>query len=248
MWLGHDFAWASVVGNALVIIFVFGFLVFWLRARRMPSRKKLSARRTQQRESRKRRVALEGSVRTHLVPALLQMGFAVAAPFPFREPVDPDFPASFPDWGQFVRDRGAVLDEVDIQFASYDRAAFRINARSVPKKSAATAAGSAELYERFETHARPWLRPALRALRVEPLGAWFSLWRLPFGSPTPADYDKLVLRAVQILPELELALREKKLGPHMQSFKMQPFPPEVQERVNERINKLKAEGKWTTNS
>jgi hypothetical protein len=30
-----------------------------------------------------------------------------------------------------------------------------------------------------------------------------------------ADYDKLVLRVAGFLPELELALREGNLGPHM---------------------------------
>jgi hypothetical protein len=67
----------------------------------------------------------------------------------------------------------------------------------------------------FETHAHRWLRPGLRALRLEPLGAWFSVWHWPYRSPTQSDYDKLALRVAGLVPEVELTLREGKLGAHM---------------------------------
>jgi hypothetical protein len=89
----------------------------------------------------------------------------------------------------------------------------------------------------LETHARPWLRPMLRALRIEPVGQWFSVWHWPLLSPLRADYDNLALRVVEILPELELALREGTLGPHMRLFELKLLPPEVLERMR----KLSAE-------
>jgi len=44
---------------------------------------------------------------------------------------------------------------------------------------------------------------------------WFSLWFWRFRTPVQSDYDKLVLRVTGFLPEVDLALREGKLGPHM---------------------------------
>jgi hypothetical protein len=44
---------------------------------------------------------------------------------------------------------------------------------------------------------------------------FFSLWLYYLRSPKQADYDKLALRVAGIVPELELALREDRLGPHM---------------------------------
>jgi len=45
--------------------------------------------------------------------------------------------------------------------------------------------------------------------------AWFSVWRWPHQSIAQRDYEGIVLKAAGFLPELELALREGKLGPHM---------------------------------
>jgi hypothetical protein len=71
------------------------------------------------------------------------------------------------------------------------------------------------LDEWFETHARPWLRPMLKALGLEPLEAWFSVSYWPCQSHTEDDYEKLVLRAASVVPELELALRGGRLGLHV---------------------------------
>jgi hypothetical protein len=117
----------------------------------------------------------------------------------------------------------------------------------VPKEGMMTAGGhrtpeeldAGGLHDHFETHARPWLRPGLRALRVEPFGEWFSAWHWPLRSPTHADCDKLTLRVAGILPEVELALREGKLGPHMRRLEFKPLPPEVIER----IENLRSEGR-----
>jgi hypothetical protein len=89
----------------------------------------------------------------------------------------------------------------------------------------------------LETHARPWLRPGLRALGLEPLGAWFSVGYRPLRAPTQTDYDRLALQVAGLLPELELALREGKLGTHIRRLPaslFKPLPPEVLDRI-ERI-------------
>jgi hypothetical protein len=246
MWFRYGLDWSGLIGSVLPLLAVLAILVLMLMARRRPFKKKLQARRGKENEARRRRSLLEESVRTHLLPALIKLGFQ---PAPARSQDDADdrrYSGCFPAWGQLTRARDTTVDKVEIQFSSYGRAAFRINATAVPKDGMMTAFGhriageiqASGLHDHFETHARSWLRPTLRTLRVEPLGEWFSLWRLPLRSSTPTDYDRLSLQAVAILPELELALREGKTGPHIRRLEFKPSPVEVLER----IAKLKADG------
>jgi hypothetical protein len=185
------------------------------------------------------------SVRTLLLPAFIARGFAIG-PRVDGETTERKSLNTFP-FG-LLRRPGADggVDLVEIQFSTYQRAAFRINACPVPKDGMMTAAGprTAEdfeaggLHDHFETHARPWLRPSLRALGLEPLGQWFSLWFRCLRSPKQTAYDKLALRVAGIVPEIELALSEGKLGPHILRIVMTPFPPDVLDR----LEKLRAEG------
>lgn len=174
------------------------------------------------RRPRQNRDLLTKSLRTHLVPAFTTRGFAVT-PLRREGPIDREFERSFPSWGRLIRTRESGLDLVEIQLAPRGRDAFRINAGVVPKHGLTTLGGHwpAEdvpvhwLHEHFETHARPWLRPGLRALGLEPLGAWFSLRQWPRRSPTQSDYDTLAVRGAGCVPELEGALRDGTLGPHI---------------------------------
>jgi hypothetical protein len=188
----------------------------------MTFKNELRARKAKEREAKRRKDLLEESVRTHLLPVLVQQGFAVA-PLAQRGPVDRKWVGTFP-FGQLRRTRtDGGVDLVEIQFMTYGRAAFRINACAVPKDGMMTAWGhrTAEelsaggLHDHFETHARPWLRRGLRALGLESLGGWFSVWHWPHRSLTQADYDRLALRVADFVPEIELALRDGRLGPHM---------------------------------
>jgi hypothetical protein len=173
--------------------------------------------------AKQRRDWLTQSVRTHLLPVVIKHKFEVAPPQELPEPVDRDFLLRFPPWGRLMRRRELVVDLIQIQFASYGRAAFRINAGVVPRDGLTTTTGhrSVEeaavdwLDEYFETHARPWLRPGLKALGLEPLGAWFSVWRWPYQTSVKEDYEKIALYAASSVPELELALRDGRLGPHV---------------------------------
>lgn len=156
------------------------------------------------------------------MPVFIKRGFAVT-PLRHQGPVEREFELSFPSWGRLIRVRESGLDLVEIQLAPHRRAAFRINAGVVPRNGLTTLGGHrpAEdvavhwLNEYFETHARPWLRPGLRAVGLEPLGAWFGVRQWPHRSPTQRDYDTLALRGAGCVPELEVALREGKLGPYI---------------------------------
>jgi hypothetical protein len=175
-------------------------------------------------------------VRAQLLPVLVMQGFE-AAPLVNQDPVDRESVLSFPAWGRLTRSRETGVDLIEIQFASHGRAAFRVNSGVAPRDGVATLMGHVPaegvsvhwLSEYFETHARPWLRPILRALGLEPLGGWFSVWHWPFQSPTQHEYAELVSRVASFVPELDLALREGRLGPHMRKV--------VIPRSNRRIHK-----------
>src|SRR5207245_9340537 len=105
-------------------------------------RNRLRARRAREREAKRRKDVLVESVRTHLLPALIERGFAVA---PRREPrgqVDRKCVDIFP-LGEMRRARSdGGVDLVEIQFKTYQRAAFRINATAAPKEGMMTVGGT----------------------------------------------------------------------------------------------------------
>lgn len=152
---------------------------------------------------------LTQGIRAHLVPALLRQGFETV-PRMRHGPTDRESELSFP-LEQLIRAREAGVDLIEIQFAPYRRAAFRINAGVAPKEGMMTVTGlwPAEevcvhwLNEFFEMYASPRWR------------SWFSLWFWRLRTPVQSDYDRLALRVAGFLPEVELALSEGKLGPHM---------------------------------
>ena len=173
-------------------------------------KKKIRARRAREQKIRKHRKLLIESVRTHILPRLIEQGFVVT-PQINSEPIDREFVQAFPlGFLRRTRPDGRV-DLVEIQFTSYRGAAFRTNAGVAPKEGMMTLTGHwpAEeilvgwLNEFFEMYASPrWW-------------AWFSLRFWSFRTPVQAEYDNLALQVAGFLPEIDLALRESRLGPHM---------------------------------
>jgi hypothetical protein len=175
----------------------------------MTLKDQLQARRAEKHKLGRHRDLLLESVRTHILPVFIQQGFAVT-PRVHSGPIADIFPF---DLLRRTQLDGAV-DLAEIQFMTYQRAAFRINACAVPKEGMMTLGGhrTAEkldaggLHDHFEMYASPrWRR-------------WFSLrfWR--FRTPAQSDYDGLALRVATFLPEIELALREGRLGPHVRKI------------------------------
>lgn len=109
-----------------------------------------------------------------------------------------------------VREAGRV-DLIEFEFARYRRAAFRIMAGVAPKEGLITHTGhwAAEdvyvgwLNEYFTMYDSRWRKK------------WFFVSRWRHQSLVQGDYEKLALRVAGFLPEIELALREGKLGPHV---------------------------------
>ena len=163
---------------------------------------------TREQRLRKHRDLLVESIRANILPALAQQGFAIVPRT--HPPVDPKSVGIFP-FGQLRRARpDGGLDMVEIQLMTYQRAAFRINACAVPKEGMRTLGGHRNTEEclalgvhDLEMYACPkwWI--------------WFSLWFWRFRSPAHAEYEKLALRVAGLLPEIEQALSERKLGPHV---------------------------------
>ena len=68
--------WSGVIGNAVAILVVLAILVATHRGMLMSFKDKLRARRAKQRDARRRKDLLVKSVRTLLLPAFIDRGFA----------------------------------------------------------------------------------------------------------------------------------------------------------------------------
>lgn len=150
------------------------------------------------------------SVRMQILPVLIGKGFNIR-PRPRGTLRDGKNLDTFP-FDILRRDKpDGDTDLVEIQFMTYGRAAFRINACSVPKEGMMTIGGrriadaleAGGLHDHFEMYSSATLR------------RWFSLWFWRLRKPLQSDYDRLALQVAGLLPEIELALCNNKLGPHM---------------------------------
>ena len=179
----------------------------------MTFQEKLRYRKLKEQKLRRHKDLLLEAVRNHIFPVLIKQGFSIT---PRREgqPADRKDRDTFPlGFLQRARPDGGV-DLVEIQFMTYQRAAFRINACPVPKDGMMTLGGhrtveeleAGGLHDHFEMYEFPrwWI--------------WFSLRLWRFRTPVKSTYDKLAQRVAGYLPEIELALREGKLGPHMRKI------------------------------
>jgi hypothetical protein len=163
-------------------------------------------------DTKRKREWLLQSLRTHLIPALVQRGFASVSPLP-HGPIDREYKATFP-LGSFVRKRAGSIDFIQIQMAPYRADYFRMNAGVRSSEGLATENGC-QVFDpsravwslRFEMLARPrlwWFWP----------WSWFTV-RTWFGQPASAHYDRLAMRVAGYLPELHLAFEQNHLGPHL---------------------------------
>lgn len=175
----------------------------------MALKERLQARRAKEYTLREHKDLLLQSVQTHVLPVFIQQGFSVN-PRAHSDPVIRKSADTFPFELRRVRPDGRV-DLVEIQFMTYQRAAFRINAGVAPKEGMMTVTGHWPA-EKVCIH---WLSEFFEMYASSRWRSWFSLWFWRLRTPRQSDYDKLAVRVAGFLPEVELALREYKLGPHM---------------------------------
>ncbi len=149
------------------------------------------------------------SLRKNLLPVLLEQGFVVA-PLVHRGPIDRELVLQLP-LGRLRRPRGDSIDLIEIELAPYPRPAFRISAGAAPKEGVATFTGR---WAAEDTYVG-WLNESFQMTPGARVRTYFSKRHWPWQTRVQSDYEQLVLHVVGFVPELELALREGRLGPHV---------------------------------
>ena len=144
-----------------------------------------------------------------MLPALIQRGFTVA-PLVHRGPVDRQFLLQLP-LGRLRRARVEGVDLVQIELAPRSRPAFRLTAGVAPKEGVSTLTGHWTAEDAYAD----WLDVFFKMTPGARATTYFSVRRWPWQTaPIEADYEQLVLGVIGLLPELEAALREGRLGAH----------------------------------
>jgi hypothetical protein len=144
-----------------------------------------------------------------MLPALIERRFVVA-PLVLDEPYDRELLVQQP-LGRLLRPRADGVDHVQIELAPYTRPAFRLSAGVAPKEGVVGAFGPVAA----EDVCPSWLKEFFEMTPGARVTTYFSVRRWPWQpAPIEPDYEQLVLRVVGLLPELEAALREGRLGPN----------------------------------
>jgi len=159
-----------------------------------------------------RREWLIQSLRNHLVPVLLDHGFELA-PLTGSGPIDRELVLSLP-LGRMRRARNAGVDLIEIDLAKYRRAAFRILAGVAPKDGLMAFTGHWAAEDVYVG----WLNEYFTMYAFPRWQIQFSVRHWPHQSPTQSDFDRLAQRVAELMPELELALREGRTAPDMRRW------------------------------
>jgi hypothetical protein len=150
---------------------------------------------------------LTDSIRTLLIPEFEKRGF-VTVPLTAKE-ARSEFRTAFP-FGRFRRPSPSGFEMVEIQLDKHAKPAFRLNLGIAPTGGIEHVVGHVN-QEDLWVHHLPQYYEVEQSPRLQ---KWFSVRRW-FGSPQASDYEELVRGVVEILPEIEQALRDGKLGPHV---------------------------------
>lgn len=113
--------------------------------------------------------------------------------------------------GLLRRHREGGVDLIEIEFDRYRRAAFRILAGVAPRDGLMTFTGHCAVEDVFVG----WLNEYFAMYAYPRLWAWPCLWGWFSARHLESDCEKLALRVAGLVPELEFALREGRVGPHM---------------------------------
>jgi len=159
------------------------------------------------------RQMLRVALTSHLLPALSQRGFELA-PWTGEDSKDRELRSSFP-WGRHRRAHpGGGLELVEVQLDKRD-AAFRLNLGIVPAEGLVRA-GVQIPRDEVWVH---YLDVYYTLYRWPRFRKWFSLWLIARQSggteAGQADYDALVARVVELLPEVDLLFSQNTRGSHM---------------------------------
>jgi hypothetical protein len=152
---------------------------------------------------------LKAAIRDELLPALHGQGFEPVALT--GQEKRGELPSAFP-FGRLRRARESGFDVVEIQLPRHGKPAFRISAGFVPSTGIDhPVAGHVPAEEVWSSD----LPRHYVFYELPPIQRWFSLWHWPGRQVTQADVGDLVAKvATNVIPEIESALREGRLGKH----------------------------------
>lgn len=121
---------------------------------------------------------------------------------------------AFP-FGRLRREGTEGLEMVEIQLEKYGRPAFRLVFGVAPPSGISTALGHVAQQDIWA----PYLDEYYVLYRRPLLRKWFSVWHWPGRSVNESDYDELVKSVVELIPEVEQALKNGKRGPHVRQVR-----------------------------
>jgi hypothetical protein len=122
----------------------------------------------------------------------------------------PEIKSAFP-FGRLRRPAPSGLEIVEIQLEKRGAHAFRLNFGIAPAGGIEHVAGHVA-QEDIWVH---YLDRSYAAYQWPAFRRWFSVWHWPGAAVSEADYEKLVDSVVKLIPEVERALRDGELGPHI---------------------------------
>ena len=168
----------------------------------------------------KERRWLINAIRNRLLPEFVRRGFKIV-PISKGGLIDRELIYNSP-FGTLRRPGSRGFELVEVQLITYGRAAFRILAGAAPPNGLETFNGhiAAEdilvgwLDESFEIYQYPLLWSCLPSL------AYFSIKPWQKRASSQEDYDALAQWVASLIPEVELALRDGKCGPHVRLVKI----------------------------
>lgn len=152
---------------------------------------------------------LRASLQTFLLPEFVQRGFTVV-PLNEDDARSRELRSTFP-FGRLRRQGQKGLEVVELQLDKHGSAAFRLNIGIAPPGGVDHVAGHIP-QEDVWVH---YLERYFEMYRFPLIRRWFSVWRLPGSSPNRAAYDSLAKSIVDLIPEIEVALRDGIPGKHM---------------------------------
>ncbi len=164
---------------------------------------------------------LVSAIKRQLLPELARRGFAAfPLPTPKNGSSDREFVVSLP-FGLFRRRSSRGVQQVEIQLASYGRAAFSINVGVIPDAGVKGILGEhLEPEEVLVTWLEEYFGFYAEPRSFKPFAVHRSWWSR--RETTEADYNELVSHVVGFLPEVERALAEGTVGPHVRRIKLGP--------------------------
>lgn len=161
----------------------------------------------------KERRWLIDSIRNQMLPEFARRDFEIVKLHSSEQhPIDRELIASLP-FGLLRRRTDRGIEQIEINLSAHGRAAFNINIGIVPDTGIESSTGYVEPERVLVTWLDCYFVLCARRRFFAPFSVRHPWWsRLPI---TEADYEQLVDRVVALLPEVDQALSNKKIGPHI---------------------------------